>query len=131
MEYISGMPRPSTTTDVFSAVAEPRRRQIIDLLSRHRSLAVGTIVLTLGLPQPAVSKHLGVLREVGIVSASKQGQRRVYALNHDQLRPIYDWIKTFERHWERQLDRIRVRAEQRAVAQVASPGRSNRKKGTS
>jgi DNA-binding transcriptional ArsR family regulator len=124
------MSRASAKSDVFNAIAEPRRRQIIDLLSRRRSLAVGTIVLTLGLPQPAVSKHLGVLREVGIVSVSKQGQRRMYALNYDQLRPIYDWIKTFERHWERQLDRIRVRAEQRAVAQLDSPGRAIRKKGT-
>jgi DNA-binding transcriptional ArsR family regulator len=110
------MSRPSATTDVFSAIAEPRRRQIIDLLSRKRSLAVGAIVLSLGLPQPVVSKHLGVLREVGIVSVSKQGQRRVYELNHDQLRPVYDWIKTLERHWDHQLDRIRERAERRARA---------------
>ncbi len=72
------MPRNPVASDVFTAIAEPRRRQIIDLLSQGRGLAVGTIVLTLGLPQPAVSKHLGVLREVGIVSVSKQGQQRVY-----------------------------------------------------
>src|SRR5579862_9305335 len=102
------MSRMPTTTDVFSAIAEPRRRQIIELLSRRHGLAVGTIVLALGMPQPAVSKHLGVLRQVGIVSVSKEGQRRLYELNHDQLRPVYDWIKTFERHWERQLDRIRA-----------------------
>jgi DNA-binding transcriptional ArsR family regulator len=125
------MSRTSKTIDVFSAIAEPRRRQIIDLLSRRRSLAVGAIVLTLGLPQPAVSKHLGVLREVGIVSVSKQGQQRVYSLNHGQLRPIYDWLKTFERHWERQLDRIRVRAEQLALARSSTPGKANRKKGNS
>src|SRR5580658_8037207 len=109
MEYNPGMSRTSTTTDVFSAIAEPRRRQIIELLSRRRGLAVGAIVLTLGLPQPAVSKHLGVLRAVGIVSVSKQGQSRIYQLNLDQLRPVYDWVKLFERHWERQLDRIRER----------------------
>ena len=131
MEYNPAMSRPSTTTDVFSAIADPRRRQIIDLLSRRRSLAVGTIVLTLGLPQPAVSKHLSVLREVGIVSVSKQGQRRVYALNHDQLRPVYDWIKTFEKHWERQLDRIQARAERRAQNLSTATGRSTHKKGTS
>ncbi len=119
-----------TTTDVFSAIAEPRRRQIIDLLSRHRCLAVGTIVLTLGLPQPAVSKHLGVLRDVGIVSVSKHGQQRVYALNHEQLRPVYDWIKTFDQYWNRQLDRIRERAERRALAQSNSPEAPTRKKGT-
>src|SRR5580704_8465722 len=125
------MSRTYATTDVFSAIAEPRRRQIIELLSRRRSLAVGTIVLTLGLPQPAVSKHLGVLREVGIVSVTKQGQRRVYELNLDELRPVYDWIKTFERHWERQLDRIRARAERRALDLSSTPGRTTRKKGTS
>jgi DNA-binding transcriptional ArsR family regulator len=125
------MPRGLATSDVFSAIAEPRRRQIIELLSRRRRLAVGTIVLTLGLPQPAVSKHLGVLREVGIVSVSKQGQRRLYELNLDQLRPVYDWVKTFERHWERQLDRIRARAERRALVPSSTPGRATRKKGTS
>ncbi len=122
--------RTYTTTDVFSAIAEPRRRQIIDLLSRNRNLAVGTIVVALGLPQPAVSKHLGVLRQVGIVSVSKQGQQRVYAINHDQLRPVYDWVKTFEKHWEHQLDRIRERAERRAHAQSKTPGAATRKKGT-
>jgi DNA-binding transcriptional ArsR family regulator len=131
MEYNPAMSRTYATTDVFSAIAEPRRRQIIDLLSRRRSLAVGTIVLTLGLPQPAVSKHLGVLREVGIVSVSKHGQRRMYALNHDQLRPVYDWIKTFEQHWERQLDRIQERAERRALVQLSTLRQATRKKGTS
>jgi DNA-binding transcriptional ArsR family regulator len=84
----------------------------------------------LGLPQPAVSKHLGVLRKVGIVSVTKQGQHRVYVLNLDRLRPVYDWVKTFERHWEHQLDRIRERAERKALALSNTPGRSTRKKGT-
>ena len=110
------MARASTTSDVFNAIAEPRRRQIIELLSRHKSLAVGSIVLTLGLPQPTVSKHLGVLRQVGLVSVSQQGQSRVYALELDQLRPVYDWIKAFEQHWDHQLDRIRTRAEKRVAA---------------
>jgi DNA-binding transcriptional ArsR family regulator len=125
------MSRSLATSDVFSAIAEPRRRQIIDLLSRHRSLAVGTIVMTLGLPQPTVSKHLGVLRGAGIVSVSKQGQHRVYELNFDQLRPVYDWVKTFERHWEHQLDRIKDRAERRAQALSSETERTNRKKGNS
>ncbi len=121
-EYILRMARASTTSDVFNAIAEPRRRQIIELLSRHKSLAVGSIVLTLGLPQPTVSKHLGVLRQVGLVSVSQQGQSRVYALELDQLRPVYDWIKTFEQHWDHQLDRIRTRAEKRAAALPKKPG---------
>ena len=115
------MPRASVTSDVFNAIAEPRRRQIIDLLSRHRGLAVGAIVLALGLPQPDVSKHLGVLREVGIVSAKKQGKSRVYELNPHQLQSVRDWVKTIEEHWERQLDRIRARAEARARSQQAAP----------
>ena len=127
---MAGMSRASATADVFNAIAEPRRRQIIELLSRRRGLAVGTIVLTLGLPQPAVSKHLGVLRAVGIVSVSKQGQSRIYQLNLDQLRPVYDWVKLFERHWERQLDRIRERAERRAVELSDTSGRATPKKGT-
>jgi len=125
------MSRPSAASDVFSAIAEPRRRQIIDLLSRRRGLAVGAIVLALRQRQPAVSKHLGVLREVGIVSVSKRGRQRVYELNPDQLRPVFDWIKTFEQHWERQLDSIRARAERRALALSNAPGSPTRKKGTS
>lgn len=123
------MIRASVATDVFSAIAEPRRRQIIDLLAR-RSLAVGAIVASLGLPQPAVSKHLGVLRQVGVVSVNKQGKQRVYQLNVDQLRPVYDWAKTFEQHWERQLGRIRDRAERRAQAVGDSSAKTPRKKGT-
>jgi DNA-binding transcriptional ArsR family regulator len=110
------MARAATTSDVFNAIAEPRRRQIIDVLSRSRGLAVGAVVVALGLPQPAISKHLSVLKDVGLVSVSKEGRARVYSLNADRLRPVHDWVKTFEKHWERQLDRIKVRAEQRAAA---------------
>jgi DNA-binding transcriptional ArsR family regulator len=108
------MPSTSTTLDVFSAIADPRRRQIIDLLARKRGLAVGAIVLTLGLAQPAVSKHLGVLREVGIVNVTKLGKSRVYDLNFDRLRTVQQWVQMLEKHWDRHLDRIRARAEQRA-----------------
>jgi DNA-binding transcriptional ArsR family regulator len=124
------MSRTPVATDVFFAIAEPRRRQIIDLLSHSRSLAVGAIVVAMGLPQPAVSKHLAVLRDVGIVSVNKQGQQRLYELNFDQLRPVYDWVKTFEQHWNRQLERIKARAERRALATSSTPRGATRKKGT-
>lgn len=118
------MARASTTSDVFNAIAEPRRRQIINLLSQHRGLAVGAIVLALGLPQPTISKHLNVLREVGLVSVTQQGQSRVYDLNYDQLRTVYDWIKTFEQHWTHQLDRIKAKAEQKARERSSQTGSS-------
>lgn len=124
------MSRASAATDAFTAIAEPRRREIIELLARRRRLAVGAIVLALGLRQPSVSKHLGVLREAGIVSVTKQGQSRLYELNFDRLRPVYDWVKTFERHWEHQLDRIRQRAERRALDLSNPAARPTPKKGT-
>jgi DNA-binding transcriptional ArsR family regulator len=114
------MPRAATTADVFNAIAEPRRRQILDLLARRGALAVGTIVLALGLRQPSVSKHLGVLRKVGVVSVTKQGQERLYDLEAGELKPVHDWVKTFERLWSHQLDRIKQRAERRAREQSDS-----------
>ena len=108
------MARAATTSDVFNAIAEPRRRQIIETLARGRARAVGELVEEFGLSQSAVSKHLGVLREVGIVSASKQGQHRLYHLNAEELKPVHDWVKMFERFWTRQLDRIKERAERMA-----------------
>src|SRR5262245_15912899 len=108
------MPRAATTTDVFNAIAEPRRRQIIELLAQRGSLAVGALVLALGLPQPSVSKHLGVLLEVGVVSVNKSGRQRVYRLNPQELKSVYDWTKAFEHFWSHQLDRIKTRAEQKS-----------------
>jgi DNA-binding transcriptional ArsR family regulator len=110
------MPRAATTTDVFNAIAEPRRRQIIEILARRGALAVGALVVLLQMPQPAVSKHLGVLRKVGIVSVTKQGQQRFYQLDAQQLKAVHDWIKKFEQHWSHQLDRIKQRAERAAKA---------------
>src|SRR5262249_61563589 len=107
------MARARTTADVFNAIAEPRRRQIIELLARQGSLAVGALVLAIGLPQPSVSKHLGVLRKVGIVAMDKDGQQRVYRLNAMELKAVYDWVKFFEQFWSHQLDRIKTRAEQK------------------
>jgi DNA-binding transcriptional ArsR family regulator len=115
------MPRLATTADVFNAIAEPRRRQIVELLARRGALDVGTLVVTLGFPQPAVSKHLGVLRKVGVVAVTKQGKQRVYNLEADKLKTVHDWVKTFEAHWDHQLDRIKERAERRAHELSESP----------
>ena len=125
------MPRATTTSDAFNAIAEPRRRQIIDLLARRGSLAVGAIVLALGLPQPAVSKHLAVLREVGIVSAVRYGQQRLYHLRGEELKPVYDWIKTYERFWSHQLERIKQRAERTAGGRSVAHDQQHRKRGSS
>ena len=115
------MPRARTTADVFNAIAEPRRRQIVELLGRRGALGVGTLVVTLGLPQPAVSKHLGVLRKVGVVAVIKQGKQRVYSLEAERLRTVHDWVKGFEKLWDHQLSQIKERAERRAREQNESP----------
>jgi len=122
------MPRATTTSDVFNAIAEPRRRQIIDLLaSASEERAVNDLVQALRMPQPAVSKHLGVLRRVRIVSVNRRGQRRMYRLNAEQLKPVHDWVKHYERFWSQQLDRIKERAEQKAREQ-SSPNPPNQEK---
>src|SRR5215470_3619240 len=99
------MARAATTTDAFNAVAEPRRRQILDLLvGGERS--VNDIVESLGLSQPQASKHLRVLREVGAVGVRDRGRQRFYRLNGEALRPIHDWLSTYERLWSDRFDRI-------------------------
>lgn len=114
------MSRAATTSDVFNAIAEPRRRAIIGFLADGRAHSVGEIVAELDLAQPTVSKHLGVLRAVGVVSVQKDGQSRLYALTPSELKPVHDWVKPFERFWTRQLDRIKERAERKAAAKAAS-----------
>src|SRR5882757_225667 len=108
------MPRAATTSDVFNAIAEPRRREIVDLLAIGAERDVTELVRKLGLAQSAVSKHLGVLRKVGVVSVHKAGQRRLYRLNPQELKPVHDWIQTFERFWTVQLDSIKAAAEKAA-----------------
>jgi DNA-binding transcriptional ArsR family regulator len=112
------MARAATTTDVFNAIAEPRRREIIGLFQDGKEHAVGDVVLRLRIPQPAVSKHLGVLRKVGVMTVSRRGQMRYYRLNAMQLKPVHDWVKTYEHYWSHQLDRIKERAEEKAAAQL-------------
>jgi DNA-binding transcriptional ArsR family regulator len=125
------MPRAPTTTDVFNAIAEPRRRQIVELLAHRGALDVGMLVVALGLPQPSVSKHLGVLRQVGIVAVVKQGKQRVYNLQPEKLKTVHDWVKTFKQLWTHQLDRIKQRAEQRTRQQTESPTPLQSRKGQS
>jgi DNA-binding transcriptional ArsR family regulator len=116
---------------VFNAIAEPRRREIVELLARRGALAVGTLAIALGLPQPAVSKHLGVLRKVGVVAVMKQGKQRVYSLEAEKLKTIHDWVKAFEQLWDHQLHRIKERAEQSAREPINSPTPVKRRKGES
>jgi DNA-binding transcriptional ArsR family regulator len=108
------MARAATTSDVFNAIAEPRRREILNLLARGPHRDVTELVSELGLSQSAVSKHLGVLRKVGVVAVHKDGQRRVYRLQPQELKPVHDWIQTFERFWTDQLASIKEIAEQKA-----------------
>jgi DNA-binding transcriptional ArsR family regulator len=122
------MPRAATTTDVFNAIAEPRRREIIDVLVDGREHAVGEVVTILRISQPAVSKHLGVLRKVGLVSVSKHGQLRMYRLNAKELKPVHDWVKTYERFWAHQLDRIKERAERKVTERKAQESKTSKDK---
>jgi DNA-binding transcriptional ArsR family regulator len=122
------MPRAATTADVFNAIAEPKRREIIDALVDGGEHAVGEMVETLGLRQPAVSKHLGVLRKVGIVSVTKRGQLRLYRLNAKELKPVHDWVKTYERFWAHQLDRIKERAERKMTERLARENQPSKNK---
>jgi DNA-binding transcriptional ArsR family regulator len=104
------MPRAATTSDPFNAIAEPRRRDILEYLA-PRERPVGDIVLALGLAQPSVSKHLRVLRDVGLVDLRRDGRQVFYRTNPDQIRPLHDWTSRFERYWRTQLKRIKERAE--------------------
>jgi DNA-binding transcriptional ArsR family regulator len=102
-----GMARAATTTDAFNAVAEPRRRQILDLLAEGER-PVNDLVGLLGLAQPQVSKHLRVLREVGAVEVRDEGRRRLYRLNGHALKPIHDWVSNYERSWSERFERLDV-----------------------
>jgi DNA-binding transcriptional ArsR family regulator len=119
-EYTICMARAATTTDVFNAIAEPRRRDLIGVLADGREYAVGEVVVRLRMSQPAVSKHLGVLRKVGVVSVIKRGQHRTYRLNAAELKPVHDWARMFERYWTHQLGQIKVRAERKALERMTS-----------
>jgi DNA-binding transcriptional ArsR family regulator len=97
--------RAATTADTFNAVAEPRRREILDLLASGER-AVNDLVDALALAQPQVSKHLRVLREVGVVEVREDGRRRVYRLNGQALKPIHDWVKRYEQTWSERFEAL-------------------------
>jgi len=99
--------RAATTTDAFNAVAEPRRRQILDILAAGER-PVNELVALLGLAQPHVSRHLRVLREVGLAEVRHAGRQRVYRINAQPLEPIHDWVKNYERSWSESFDRLDV-----------------------
>jgi DNA-binding transcriptional ArsR family regulator len=99
------MARTPTTHDPFNAVAEPKRRQVLEVLG-VQELSVNEIVKKLGWAQPMVSKHLGVLKQVGLVSERRSGRQRLYRVNAERLRPIYDWVAPFERIWNERFDRL-------------------------
>jgi len=121
------MPRAATTTDVFNAIAEPRRREILAVLFDGKDHAVGEVVRTLRIPQPGVSKHLRVLLKVGVVSMSKRGKLRLYRLNGKELKPVHDWVKTYERYWTHQIDQIKERAERKMMDRIARESQTNNK----
>lgn len=106
------MPRAATTSDAFNAVAEPRRREILSYLAQ-RERPVGEIVANLHLDQPSVSKHLGVLRRVGLVHVRCDGRHKYYRTNAEAIRPLHEWAGTFERYWQHQLLSVKKRAEER------------------
>src|SRR5215831_10198395 len=112
------MTRRAHPTDVFNAIAEPRRREVIAVLSDGQEYPVNDIVLRMKMAQPSVSKHLGALRKAGVVTMVKRGQHRMYRLNAAGLKPVHDWVKVYERYWTHQVDQIKQRAERKALERM-------------
>jgi DNA-binding transcriptional ArsR family regulator len=108
------MPRASTTSDAFNAVAEARRRAILSFLALQER-PVGDIVTALGFEQPSVSKHLRVLKDVGLVTVRRDGRNMLYRSEAEALRPLHEWTETFERFWRHHLRRIKERAEAKSL----------------
>jgi|SRR5439155_2584115 len=112
------MPRAATSSDAFNAIAEARRRDILVYLA-SRERPVGEIVAALGLEQPSVSKHLKVLRHVGLVHVRREGRRMFYRTNAEAIRPLHEWTRSFERLWRHQLARVKARAERKTGPEPA------------
>src|SRR5271155_5191996 len=100
---MTGMARTATTADAFNAVAEPARRRILDLLAGEER-PVNDLVALLGVAQPQVSKHLAVLRQVGLVQVRGAGRQRMYRVNGYPLKQIFDWVKGYEQSWSQRFD---------------------------
>jgi DNA-binding transcriptional ArsR family regulator len=111
------MARAATTADAFNAVAEPRRRQILDVLAGGER-PVNELVHLLGLAQPQVSKHLRVLREVGVVDVRDEGRQRLYRLNGEALKPIHDWVKNYERTWSERFEALDIVLEELVLEEL-------------
>lgn len=107
------MPIAAAATDPFDAIADPRRREILDLLAQGER-PVNDVVERLGVAQPQVSKHLATLRRAGLVRVRRQGRSRIYSVNAEGVMPVYEWIRAYERLWTHQLGRIKARAERGA-----------------
>jgi len=118
------MARAATTSDAFNAIAEPRRREILLLLAA-REHSVGEIVAVLQIDQPSVSKHLRVLRDVGLVRMRCNGRQKLYQTNAEGIRPLHEWAGFFERYWSHQLNRVKERAEKRAAGPSKDAGRNS------
>jgi len=112
------MARAAHPADVFTAIAEPRRRQVIAVLSDGQEHAVNEIVMRMNMAQSPVSKHLGALHRAGIVTVVKRGQHRMYRMKPEALKPVHDWVKVFERYWTHQVDQIKQRAERKALERL-------------
>ena len=106
------MPRATTTSDPFNAIAEPRRRDILNFIAMQER-SVSEIVDALEMEQPSVSKHLKVLKEVGLVDVRREGRQMLYRVNEMAMRPLWEWTSTFERMWRHQLNRVKERAERK------------------
>jgi DNA-binding transcriptional ArsR family regulator len=106
------MARAATTSDAFNAVAEPRRREILNYLALQER-PVADIVEAMGWEQPSVSKHLRVLKDVGLVRARREGRQMLYSINPGEIRPLHEWTSRFERFWQQQLVRVKERAEEK------------------
>ncbi len=104
---MSDMARTPTTHDPFNAVAEPKRRQVLEAL-REQEMSVNELVELLGWNQPSVSKHLGVLKQVGLVEERRVGRQRLYRVNAESLKPIFEWVSPFEKIWSERFDRLDV-----------------------